>query len=152
MLVYKVFLLYIQFTAPVPCSNAIDLAILLDASHSLSNLRFRQLKQFVFALAKNFDLSGGTRLGLITFNNKARLLLAFDETGKQNLEHLEKTLSKERLGKNTRIDLALQEAYNKLFKQTGSQDNNAKVVILLTDGRSSPRVKDYKPFVEPLKV
>ena len=118
----------------------------------MTYLRFRQLKQFVLALVKNINLSGGTRLGLITFNNKARLLLAFDETGKQNLEHLEKILSKERLEMKTRTDLALQEAYNKLFKQTGSQDNNAKVVILLTDGRSYPRVKDYKPFVEPLKV
>ena len=112
------------------------------------------MKQFVLALAKKIDLSGPTRLGLITFNSEARLRLAFDETDKQNLTYLKKTLDKERRDKkwNTRIDLALQQANNKLFNQAGSQDDNPKVVILVTDGKSHPQVIDYESYLKPLKV
>ncbi|XP_078372853.1 vitrin-like [Oculina patagonica] len=129
------------------------MAVLLDASRSINKQQFKQLKQFALALARNIDLSGAARLGLITFNSEARLRLAFDESNKQNLEYVEKTLDKEKRDRkwNTRIDLALKKANNMLFTQTGNEDNKAKVLVLLTDGKSHPQVNEYGSFVGPLK-
>lgn len=138
----------------MPCSKAIDMGILLDASRSLSNAQFTQLKQFVLALAMNVDLSGVARLGLITLNSKARLRLAFNESDNQNLEYVKKILKKERRDRKwkTRIDLALQRASKELFIQTKNEDDRAKVLILLSDSKSYPRVDDYASYVNPLKV
>lgn len=136
----------------MPCSNAIDMAILLDASRSMKKSKFAQLQQFVLALAKNIDLSGEARLGLITFNREATLRLAFDDSSNQNLEYVNKTLSEVSLRGNTRIYLALQKANKKLFNTAGNEDNKANVLLLLTGGKSHPRVDDYKSFLEPLKV
>lgn len=130
------------------------MGILLDASRSLRKAEFIQMKHFVRELARNVDLSGDSRFGLITVNSKARLRLAFTEKNNQNLERVKKILRNEYLDNkwNTRIDLALQKANKELFTQTKDGDDRAKVLILVSDSKSYPPVDDYTSYVEPLKV
>ena len=129
------------------------MGIILDASHSSNPSLFNKVKEFVLALARNIDLkSGAGRFGLITFNKKAKLQLAFDESSHQNLLDIRKILNGVERDWKSRLDMALKKANNHLFTKKVHQDGREKVLIILGDGRFHPKDNDYKPFVEPLEV
>ena len=106
-------------------------------------------------LARSIDLeSGASQFGLITFNAKAKLELAFDLSrgGKQKFSYIGQKLDGVELKWKSRLDLALKMANNGLFTWKVNKDGRDKVLIILGDGRYKSKVYEYKPYVKALEV
>lgn len=92
--------------------------------------------------------------GFITFHNKANLVFNFANSQYHNRDALLKKIAEEpiKLELETRTDLALIMARDKLFNATGGdRPDKPNVMIVLTDGKPThPRKKqfDFKVFAE----
>ena len=131
------------------------MGVILDASLSFTKWQFKKTKEFVVDLARSIDLeSGASQFGLITFNEKAKLELAFDLSrgGKQKLSYIGQKLDGVDLKWKSRLDLALKMANNGLFTWKVNKDGRDKVLIILGDGRYKSKVYDYEPYVKELEV
>ena len=131
------------------------MGVILDASLSFTKWQFKKTKEFVMDLARSIDLeSGASQFGLITFNAKAKLELAFDLSrgGKQKLSYIDQKLDGVELKWKSRLDLALKMANNGLFTWKVNKDGRDKVLIILGDGRYKSKVYDYEPYVKELEV
>ena len=116
------------------CEAPIDLGFIMDSSGSLRS-EYHKEKQFLNEVAESFGLSqGGTRAGVVTFSFSAEHSIKLNDH--YNVSSFKDSVDAIPLmGRTTRIDRALQLAYDQMFTiRNGGRIGAPKVLILLTDG------------------
>ena len=121
----------------------------------------RNLKKLIKSLeslVQLFEVSAkGTHVGIISFNNDAKLLFDFKDyryhTQNQLRQRIEEIPLKLEL--KTRTDLALTLAKEKLFSvEGGDRPDVPNACIVFTDGKSTGKPKDegFVPIPETVKI
>ena len=129
------------FSYPV-CQACIDLAFVIDASGSIEASgrgNFKRCLNFVKRLVASFKISPRyARVGAVVYSSKARRLFGFKRYYKKR--QLMKAIDRiPYLRRGTRTGYALWYAQRYLFR--GQRRRCKRVLIVMTDGRSSDRVR-----------
>ncbi|XP_048588340.1 uncharacterized protein LOC5512415 isoform X2 [Nematostella vectensis] len=125
-----------------PCKVAVDLAFVLDGSTSINNAdpgNFQLLKNFMINIVKSFKISSErTHVGLVLYSSFTQLKFNFDKYS--DSASIVKAINTTDYPKGgTRTGEALKMAKSQLFG--ASMRSVPKVLIVLTDGRSSDKVE-----------
>ena len=129
------------FSYPV-CQACIDLAFVIDASGSIEASgrgNFKRCLNFVKRLVASFKISPRyARVGAVVYSSKARKMFGFKRYYKKR--ELMKAIDRiPYLRRGTRTGYALWYAQRYLFR--GQRRSCKRVLIVMTDGRSSDRVR-----------
>ena len=129
------------FSYPV-CQACIDLAFVIDASGSIEASgrgNFKRCLNFVKRLVASFKISPRyARIGAVVYSSKARRMFGFKRYYKKR--QLMKAIDRiPYLRRGTRTGYALWYAQRYLFR--GQRRRCKRVLIVMTDGRSSDRVR-----------
>ena len=129
------------FSYPV-CQACIDLAFVIDASGSIEASgrgNFKRCLNFVKRLVASFKISPRyARVGAVVYSSKARRMFGFKRYFKKR--ELMKAIDRiPYLRRGTRTGYALWYAQRYLFR--GQRRRCKRVLIVMTDGRSSDRVR-----------
>ena len=129
------------FSYPV-CQACIDLAFVIDASGSIEASgrgNFKRCLNFVKRLVASFKISPRyVRVGAVVYSSKARRMFGFKRYYKKR--QLMKAIDRiPYLRRGTRTGYALWYAQRYLFR--GQRRRCKRVLIVMTDGRSSDRVR-----------
>ena len=129
------------FSYPV-CQACIDLAFVIDASGSIEASGrgiFKRCLNFVKRLVASFKISPRyARVGAVVYSSKARRMFGFKRYYKKR--QLMKAIDRiPYLRRGTRTGYALWYAQRYLFR--GQRRRCKHVLIVMTDGRSSDRVR-----------
>ena len=129
------------FSYPV-CQACIDLAFVIDASGSIEASgrgNFKRCLNFVKRLVASFKISPRyARVGAVVYSSKARRMFGFKRYFKKR--ELMKAIDRiPYLRRGTRTGYALWYAQRYLFR--GQRRSCKRVLIVMTDGRSSDRVR-----------
>ena len=129
------------FSYPV-CQACIDLAFVIDASGSIEASgrgNFKRCLNFVKRLVASFKISPRyARVGAVVYSSKARGMFGFKRYYKKR--QLMKAIDRiPYLRRGTRTGYALWYAQRYLFR--GQRRSCKRVLIVMTDGRSSDRVR-----------
>ena len=129
------------FSYPV-CQACIDLAFVIDASGSIEASgrgNFKRCLNFVKRLVASFKISPRyARVGVVVYSSKARMRFGFKRYYKKR--QLMKAIDRiPYLRRGTRTGYALWYAQRYLFR--GQRRRCKRVLIVMTDGRSSDRVR-----------
>ena len=131
-----------------------DLAIVVDTSTSVSEEDFDIVKTFLDQLVSGLSVSNRmAHVSVIRYNHKSYLDWDFRSNNSQYLPALKEAIRKLRYrGGGTRTDKAMEMAA-KVFKSSGgSRSYVPHVLLVVTDGKTSPRSKPYSVVLKPLKV
>ena len=134
-----------------PCSAGLDIGIVLDKSLSVQIPNLKIVIRFLGRLINKFrPAPKADHFGLITFHNKATLAFNFAKKQFHNKGNLLRRIAREpiKLERETRTDLALTMAKNRLFtKAGGDRPSKPNVMIVLTDGKPTVLTEDkFKKF------
>ena len=129
------------FSYPV-CQACIDLAFVIDASGSIEASgrgNFKRCLNFVKRLVASFKISPRyARVGAVVYSSKARKMFGFKRYFKKR--ELMKAIDRiPYLRRGTRTGYALWYAQRYLFR--GQRRRCKRILIVMTDGRSSDRVR-----------
>ncbi|XP_066542652.1 collagen, type XXVIII, alpha 1b [Hoplias malabaricus] len=123
----------------------LELAFILDSSESAASFRFQLQKDFVRSLSRKLmkmQVSGWhlqTRLAALQYSSSVSIVQSFSDW--QNLDvflsHIEVVAY---IGQGTYTSYALGNATELFVKET--QEDNVRVVLLMTDGADHPRSPD----------
>ena len=132
-----------------------DVGIVVDSSSSVRRDNYETVKNFLIALVDKMHVSHRmTHVGIIHYNHKSFLDWDFSADKAQNAAALKeaiKNLKYEPGG--TRTDRGMELASKEMFQsKRGERPNVPHVLLVITDGKTSPRSKDYKYVVEPFQV
>lgn len=144
-----------MFLGPVPCTRAVDLGVILDATNSVGRKKFNIAKEFVLDLVYSMSISkGASHFGLIVYNIQAEVIVRFNELEKQDPDVIKAILKEtKKLRGQTFTDRALRKAGEELFTvQWGDRPNKPNVLVVLTDGKTNPSGEPYETALVPLKV
>merc|ERR1712168_1577642 len=137
---------------PSNCEQKVDICFLVDSSGSINeNTDFRMMKEFVERIADTFKISrSGARGGLVLFSDyigggseytRVESYLTDNDTPARFRRAVQEM---KYIGYRTRIDLGFKLAEEEVFNpRNGGRPNVKKIIILLTDGRQTPR--NYDP-------
>lgn len=134
-----------NFLGDTKCGIRNDVGFLIDSSTSLFR-DYAKEKDFVTRIAKGLEISlNGNHAGAVLFSSYPSLSIKFSDHS--NVEDFNKAVELlPLLGGTTRIDLALQKAFNELFAlKNGMRASASKVLIILTDGKQT-KESDYMPL------
>ena len=131
------FLLYF-----IVCQATIDLAFVIDASGSIEASgrgNFKRCLNFIKRLVASFKISRRyTHVGVVVYSSRARKVFGFNRYYKKR--QLMKAIDRiPYLRRGTRTGYALSYAQRYLFR--GRNRRRTPVLIVMTDGRSSDRVR-----------
>jgi len=143
-----------DFTCPTPCTRAIDLGVILDATNSVGRINFNISKKFVLALVNSMTISPeASHLGLIVYNIHAHITVGFNEPEKQNPAVIKRILkATTKLKGRTFTDRALRLAGSDLFTpQGGDRPNKPDILVVLTDGKTNVASEPYETVLVPLQ-
>ena len=132
-----------------------DLAIVVDTSTSVSRKNFNIVKTFLNQLVSRLPVSNRmAHVSVIRYNHKSYLDWDFRSSNSQYLPALREAIDKLRYrGGGSRTDKAMEMAAAKVFKSSGgSRSYVPRVLLVVTDGKTSPRSKPYPVVLKPLKV
>ncbi len=121
----------------VRCEARVDVGFIVDSSGSLKS-EYGKEKSFVKSLAGRFGLSAkGSHAGVVLFSDNAELRVTLAE--KNTVAEFNSAVdSLPLLGATTRLDKALQVAYDKLFQpKNGMRLDVPQVLFVLTDGEQT---------------
>ena len=126
------------------CQQKVDVGFILDSSGSLRN-EYTKEKDFLKAMAAQFDVGKSAQVGVITFSYYTELSIKMDKYN--NINDLSKAVDDIPLmGSTTRIDKALRQAQSDMFaNKNGGRFGVNKVLILLTDGSQTQDVGAEDP-------
>ena len=147
---------FFRFLAGPPCTAGLDIGIVIDKSKSIKIPNLEKVITFLGDLVKKFNPAPkADHFGLITFNEQAELAFSFADSKYHNKKDLLRRIANEPLKLNlqTRTDLALKLAKDKLFtKAGGDRPDKPNVMIVLTDGRPTHPDKsfNFKEFAKKL--
>lgn len=133
-----------------------DVAFLVDKTKSLGVTNFLLLKGFLLELVDAMHIGpNATHVGIITFNKKPTVLSTFADNKFYSNAATHQFISEISvvLGKRTFIDKALLSANRRLFAEKGGdRPKFPNVMIVLTDGRTNPKSKNFSEIIPSLKV
>ena len=123
---------------------------MLDKSKSV---KIRNLKKVIASLVELVDKfepgPDKDHFGLVTFNHKASTEFTFSDETLYSKENLKKRISKIplKLELQTRTDLAMKEARDKLFSRSGGdRPEKPNIMLFLTDGKPTKQPKPFATF------
>ena len=93
---------------------------------------------------------GGTHMGLIVYNKRAKTLSTLNDSAKQSPQAIKTELEPEERGWGTNTDRALEEAVNMFTPENGDRPDKPNVLIVITDGKN--RGGDLAGPLDALKV
>ena len=141
----------------VPCTEGLDIGIILDKSRSVKVRNLRTVIKFLGSLVQKFNPAPDRdHFGFITFNNNAKLVFSFADSEYYEKDALLAKLASEPLTMafKTRTDLALEMARDKLFTESGGdRPDKPNILIVLTDGKPNIPKKakvDFKEFADTI--
>lgn len=121
--------------------DAIDVGFILDGSETLGKDGFEEVKKFVAKTIDSYEISReGTRIGVVEFSEKPRVVIPFDKTF--DVQELKRLINETEpsLKKARNVDIAFNLAKKKLFTEdTGSRSGVPRVVVFVTSGESTGR-------------
>ncbi|XP_032232543.2 mucin-2 [Nematostella vectensis] len=129
--------------APTPvdllgkCHDELDLAILLDASYSITTTGWEGIATATKDLIDKLDISpAGTHVSLMKFSTDVETFYMFDnQATKDRLKSLIDKMEYD--GEWSRTDIALNAAKNHIFvPSTGARGDAPKAIVLFTDGKT----------------
>ncbi|PFX30926.1 Matrilin-4 [Stylophora pistillata] len=129
-----------------------DVAFLLDSSSSIESGSYIDMKKFINEVIDHFKVSPkDTHVGVVSFSTQARTEISF--TSKQTVDAIKSSvLNISYHGGSTRIDLGLIKTYAELFSaQGGMRTNMARVLLVITDGKSQDGESETKQQAQYLK-
>lgn len=136
----KMFFIFILFFAEVSgnCSSKGDFVFLLDESGSVGELHFKTMGIFVHDFMEHFAIGPtANQFSVVVFNGDAREVFSLNKYFSQN-DIQSAALNITYSGGGTSIGKALNYARQFSFTTShGARTDAAKIVILITDGRSS---------------
>jgi len=145
-------LIILCFALAPPCSEGLDIGIVLDKSRSETKKDLRMAIDFLARLVDKFNPGPDKdHFGLVTFNRKAVTEFTFAKEAHYNKDQLKARIEQISLVLNykTRTDLAMVEARDNLFSPSGGdRPNKPNVMIFLTDGRPTHQPKPFEQFAE----
>ena len=115
-----------------------DIAFIVDSSASISRRDYDKVKLFISKVASKFEMSSTkSRAAVVLYSTDARTEINFnDYTNTKDFSKAVQGLGYQR-GK-TRIDKALQRAYDDLFGSQGTSRRDVqRVAFVITDGRQT---------------
>ncbi|XP_031552692.1 uncharacterized protein LOC116289889 [Actinia tenebrosa] len=116
------------------CKTVADVVLVIDVSGSVKLKGFRQTQKFIKSFMDRFDFTDGTRIGIVTYDEKCQQVLDWNESAKKNKESLKKYCDSLRYtGGSTRTDLALKCAADKIVKLQ-KRPNVPITCVVMTDG------------------
>lgn len=139
---------------PIDCTQRVDVAIVVDTSSSVSRRNFDIVKTFLNQLVSGLPVSYRmAHVSVIRYNHKSYLDWDFRSDNAQYLPDLKEAIRKLRYrGGGTRTDKAMEMAASKVFKSSGgSRSYVPHVLLVVTDGKTSPKSKPYSVVLKPLK-
>ena len=130
----------------------LDLVFALDGSESLAKKGFDKLKDLVKDMIKNYNISQPeTHVGLMEFSSKTKVILPLNKTFDSDVIRNEVDRIVPSGGKGTVTDDVLRKAADEVFAvKSGGRPGASKVLIIVTDGKSSGE-EPPKRAVKPVK-
>ena len=132
-----------------------DVAIVIDSSSSVRRDNYETVKSFLIDLVDKMHVSHRmTHVGIIHYNHKSFLDWDFSEDKAQNAAALKKAIKNLKYEPGgTRTDRGMNLASKEMFQLGhGERSNVPHVLLVITDGKTSPRSEKYKDVVKPFKV
>lgn len=114
-----------------------DLIFVVDGSGSVSLRNFVRIKKFMKDVVSGFDISGKrTQIGLIKYSTRVKTEFSLNSYNKKKdvLKAIDRVSYQ---GGGTNTHAALNRVGDELKKEKGSREGRAKIVVVLTDGRSN---------------
>lgn len=139
-------LLYLSDNLRVP---QIDLGFAISATAVSASDTFERIKDTITAIVDEYGITDRLRYGLIVFGRNALQKLSFGEESDMNSLKA-KIKSSQRLGGEPNLQKALEEA-KRLFGSESAGPDVKKVLVVITDKKSTSRPEDVKKAVVPLE-
>jgi len=136
------------------CDKEMDVAIVIDSSSSVRRDNYETVKSFLIDLVDKMHVSHRmTHVGIIHYNHKSFLDWDFSEDKAQNAAALKKAIKNLKYEPGgTRTDRGMNLASKEMFQLGhGERLNVPHVLLVITDGKTSPRSEKYKDVVKPFK-
>ena len=131
-----------------------DVAIVVDTSSSVKRENFKVVKTFIEKLVEQMPISSRmAHVAVICYNHRAYKNWDFLSDNAQYLPTLQEAISKlvYRPG-GTRTDRGMSKASELFSPDEGARRNVPHVLIVITDGKTSPKSEPYSQVLKPLKV
>lgn len=139
-------LLYLSDNLRVP---QIDLGFAISATAVSASDTFERIKDTITAIVDEYGITDRLRYGFIVFGRNALQKLSFGEESDMNSLKA-KIKSSQRLGGEPNLLKALEEA-KRLFDSESAGPDVKKVLVVITDKKSTSRPEDVKKAVVPLE-
>ena len=139
-------LLFLSDNLRVP---RIDLGFVISATAVSASDTFERIKDTITAIVDEYGITDRLRYGLIVFGRNAVQKLSFSEESDINSLKA-KIKSSQRQGGEPNLQKALEEA-KRLFDSEPAEPDVKKVLVVITDRRSTGRPEDVKEAVLPLE-
>jgi len=136
------------------CENPLEIAIILDASTSVTRGNWDETLEFVNKFSEDFDISPtAVHFGIIRFSWTAQLIFGITDKQYWNKDIFHRRVSKIRYTYGgTRTDLAIEMAEKKLLcNSCGLRENVPRALIVLTDGKASMIAAPMSEVTQKLK-
>ena len=127
----------------------IDLGFVISATAVSASDTFERIKDTITAIVDEYGITDRLRYGLIVFGRNAVQKLSFSE--ESDLNSLKaKIKSSQRPGGEPNLQKALEES-KRLFDSEPARPDVIKVLVVITDKKSTSRPEDVKKAVIPLE-
>ncbi|XP_067043371.1 uncharacterized protein [Acropora muricata] len=143
-----------EFQCPDPCKRSLDVGLIIDGSASVGAANFKKALDFLVDLVGHLAVSPqGTHVAVIVYDTQATLHFNLASSGYHTLSKLQSAIrGLSYLGKDTRTDVALEMAAEKIFSSSGGDRNDVdNLLIVLTGGKTHAASKPYEDVVLPLQ-
>lgn len=128
----------------------IDLAFVISAYATSAADTFQRIKDTLNAIVEEYGVTGRIRYGLVTFGRDATQTLSFSEEISDINSLKAKIRFTQRPFGEPDLQRALEEA-KKLFDSEPKRPDAKKVIVVITDKKSTSRPEDVKKSFIPLE-
>ena len=127
----------------------IDLGFVISAYATSAADTFQRMKETINAIVDEYGVSGRIRYGLVTFGRDATRKLSFSREISDINSLKDKIKNTRRPFGDPDLQKALEEA-KKLFETEPKRPDAMKVIVVITDKKSTSRPEDVKMAFVPL--
>ncbi|KAJ8336126.1 hypothetical protein SKAU_G00394690 [Synaphobranchus kaupii] len=130
----------------IQCSAAIDVLLLIDGSYSIGKGSFERSKHFAIKMVDVLDINPDrVRIGAIQYSSKPKL--EFELNDYPTKDEAKEAIKNIRFrGGSTEIGKSIKYVLRKGFP--GGRGDTAKILVLLTDGKSQDSIKSPAIFAQ----
>lgn len=135
------------------CSDALDIVVVLDSSSSIGTANFELMRGFLNTLVSSLNVAPEkTRVAAIRYNRKTHFLWDFDDY--DNLDDMRSAIANIPYdGSGTHTGKALNYTRENILQpEAGARDGVAKVVVVITDGKSQDDVTRPAEILKSMNV